>query len=311
MTSVNKKIKISGVGIHSGLPANMVVKPSKKPGIFFQRTDIKGSDLIPAKFDNVSETLMRNTTIGDKNGAHVQTIEHLMAALFVSGIDSAVIDIDGPETPILDGSAFEFINDLKDNIDKKTPMKKIIVKKTVIAHRNELVKTMPFWKRLKTIILNHTIWRKGNGYVKLSPNDNGLLIDATLVYKDKIIGTQSYSCLLDGTKKSVNKFIKDISKSRTFGKYSEWEWLKAHGMGRGANENNVIALNDTGDATLNKLHCPDEFVRHKIIDAVGDMFTSSGFIYGHLESCKGSHALNNLVLRKLFSDKSNYEIVEE
>ena len=311
MTSVNKKIKISGVGIHSGLPANMVVKPSKKSGIFFQRTDIKGSDLIPARFDNVGETLMRNTTIGDKNGAHVQTIEHLMAALFVSGIDSAVIDIDGPETPILDGSAFEFINDLKDNIDKKTPMKKIIVKKTVIAHRNELVKTMPFWKRLKTIILNHTIWRKGNGYVKLSPNDNGLLIDATLVYKDKIIGTQSYSCLLDGTKKSVNKFIKDISKSRTFGKYSEWEWLKAHGMGRGANENNVIALNDTGDATLNKLHCPDEFVRHKIIDAVGDMFTSSGFIYGHLESCKGSHALNNLVLRKLFSDKSNYEIVEE
>ena len=187
MTSVNKKIKISGVGIHSGLPANMVVKPSKKPGIFFQRTDIKGSDLIPARFDNVGETLMRNITIGDKNGAHVQTIEHLMAALFVSGIDSAVIDIDGPETPILDGSAFEFINDLKDNIDKKTPMKKIIVKKTVIAHRNELVKTMPFWKRLKTIILNHTIWRKGNGYVKLSPNDNGLLIDATLVYKDKII----------------------------------------------------------------------------------------------------------------------------
>ena len=311
MTSVNKKIKISGVGIHSGLPANMVVKPSKKPGIFFQRTDIKGSDLIPARFDNVGETLMRNTTIGDKNGAHVQTIEHLMAALFVSGIDSAVIDIDGPETPILDGSAFEFINDLKDNIDKKTPMKKIIVKKTVIAHRNELVKTMPFWKKLKTIILNHIIWRKGNGYVKLSPNDNGLLIDATLVYKDKIIGTQSYSCLLDGTKKSVNKFIKDISKSRTFGKYSEWEWLKAHGMGRGANENNVIALNDTGDATLNKLHCPDEFVRHKIIDAVGDMFTSGGFIYGHLESCKGSHALNNLVLRKLFSDKSNYEIVEE
>ncbi len=311
MTSVNKKIKISGVGIHSGLPANMVVKPSKKPGIFFQRTDIKCSDLIAARYDNVGETLMRNTTIGDKNGAHVQTIEHLMAALFVSGIDSAVIDIDGPETPILDGSAYEFINAFNGAIKTKTPMKKIIVKKTVIAHRNELVKTMPFWKKLKTMILNHTIWRKGNGYVKLSPNDNGLLIDATLVYKDKIIGTQSYSCLLDGTKKSVDKFIKDISKSRTFGKYSEWEWLKAHGMGRGANENNVIALNDNGDGTLNKLYYKDEFVRHKIIDAVGDMFTSGGFIYGHLESCKGSHALNNLVLRKLFSDKSNYEIIEE
>ncbi len=307
---VSKTIKISGVGIHSGLPVNMVVKPSKKPGIFFQRTDIPGSDLIPAKYDNVGETLMRNTTIGDKNGAHVQTIEHLMAALFLSGINGAIIEIDGPETPILDGSAFEFIEKFSDIADNQKKIKKIIVKKTITAHRNELVKTMPFWKRIKTTILNHTIWRRGNGYVKLSPNDNGLLIDATLVYSDKIIGTQSYSCLLDGTKKSTDKFIKDISKSRTFGKYSEWEWLKAHGMGRGANENNVIALNDAGDGTLNKLHCPDEFVRHKIIDAVGDMFTSGGFIYGHLESYKGSHALNNLVLRKLFSDKSNYEIIE-
>ena len=311
MTSITKKIKISGVGIHSGLPVNMVLKPSKKHGIFFQRTDIKGSKLIPARFDNVGETLMRNTTIGDKNGAHVQTIEHVMAALFVCGIDDVVIEIDGPETPILDGSAYEFISDFKDNVEKAKNFKKIVVKKTIVAYRNELVKTMPFWKRLKTIILNHTIWRRGNGYVKLSPNENGLWIDATLVYSDKIIGTQSYSCMLDGSKKSVNKFIKDISKSRTFGKYSEWEWLKAHGMGRGANENNVIALNDAGDGTLNKLHCPDEFVRHKIIDAVGDMFTSTGFIYGHLESYKGSHALNNLVLRKLFSDKSNYEIVEE
>ncbi len=311
MTSITKKIKISGVGIHSGLPVNMVLKPSKKPGVFFKRTDIIGSDLIPAKYDNVGETLMRNTTIGDKNGAHVQTIEHLMAALFVCGIDDVVIDIDGPETPILDGSAYEFIKAFSGNIEKAKPMKKIVVKKTIVAHRNELVKTMPFWKRLKTTILNHTIWRRGNGYVKLSPNENGLLVDATLVYSDKIIGTQSYSCILDGSKKSVNKFIKDISKSRTFGKYSEWEWLKAHGMGRGANENNVIALNDAGDGTLNKLHSPDEFVRHKIIDAVGDMFTSTGFIYGHLESYKGSHALNNLVLRKLFSDKSNYEIIEE
>ena len=311
MTQLSKKIKISGVGIHSGLPVNMVVKPSKKPGIFFQRTDIKDSNLIAAKFDSVTETLMRNTTIGDKNSAHVQTIEHLMAALFLCGIDSAIIDIDGPETPILDGSAYEFINAFHGAVKTKTHMKKIIVKKTVVVHRNELVKTMPFLKKIKTIVLNHTIWRKGNGFVKLSPNENGLLIDATLVYADKIIGTQSYTCLLDGTKKSVNKFIKDISKSRTFGKYSEWEWLKAHGMGRGANENNVIALNDVGDGTLNKLHCPDEFVRHKIIDAVGDMFTSGGFVYGHLESYKGSHALNNLVLRKLFSDKSNYEIVEE
>ena len=311
MTTLTKKVKISGVGIHSGNSVNIIVSPSKKNGIFFKRVDIKGSDLIPARFDNVGETLMRNTTVGEKSGAHVQTIEHLMAALFILGIDSAVIEIDGKEIPILDGSAYEFIKILGKAVSKKTKMKKIIVKKTVVAHRNELVKNMPLFKRIKTMILNHTIWRKGNGYVKLSPNEKGLLIDAVLVYNDAIIGTQSFSCLLDGTKKSVDNFIKNISKSRTFGKYSEWEYLKAHGMGRGANENNVIVLNAKGDGTLNKLYYKDEFVRHKIIDAVGDMFTSGGFVYGHLESYKGSHALNNLVLRKLFSDKSNYEIIEK
>ena len=309
MTSITKQIKISGVGIHSGLPVNMVIKPSKKTGIFFKRVDIDGGELIPATFDNVGDTLMRNTTIGNKNGAHVQTIEHLMAAFFVLGIDSVFIEIDSHETPILDGSAYEFYKLLKEVVDKKTQLKKIIVKKTVIAHRNELVKNMPFWKKIRTIILNHTIWRCGNGFVKLSPNEKGLLIDATLVYPDKVIGTQSYSCLLDGTKKSVDNFVKNISRSRTFGKYSEWEYLKAHGMAHGANENNVIVLSADGDKTLNKLYYPDEFVRHKIIDAIGDMFTSGGFIYGHLESVKGSHALNNLVLRKLFSDKSNYEII--
>ena len=309
MTTLTKKVKVSGVGIHSGLPVNMIIKPSLRPGIFFKRIDIKGSDLIPATFDNVGETAMRNTTIGNKKGAHVQTVEHLMATFFVLGIDSAMVEIDGYETPIMDGSAFEFYKALEKAVNRKTKMKKIIVKKTVIAKRNELAKYMPFWKCVKTVILNHTVGRHGNGYVKLSPNENGLLIDATLVYPDKIIGTQSYSCLLDGTKKSVDNFVKNISRSRTFGKYSEWDYLKAHGMAHGANEKNVIALNENGDGTLNKLYYKDEFVRHKIIDAIGDMFTSSGFIYGHLESYKGSHALNNLVLRKLFSDKSNYEIV--
>ena len=310
MTTVTKNVKISGVGIHSGLPVDVVIKPSKKLGVFFKRVDIPNSELIPATYDNVGETLMRNTTIGNPKGAHVQTIEHLMAALFLVGVDSAIIEINGKETPILDGSAFEFYKLFESVVDGKPNMKKIIVKKTIVATRNELAKQMPFWKRIKTIILNHTIGRKGNGYVKLLPNEKGLKIDATLVYPDKIIGTQSFSCNLDGTKTSVKKFVDNISKSRTFGKYAEWEWLKKHGMGRGANENNVIALNEAGDGTINKLYDPDEFVRHKIIDAVGDMFTSGGFIYGWLQSYKGSHALNNLVLRKLFSDKTNYEIVE-
>ena len=110
MSTLKKQVKIKGKGIHSGLPVSMTVKPSKKNGIFFHRIDIANSELIPATFDNVGDTKMRNTTIGNPNGAHVQTIEHLMAALFMAGIDSAIIEIDGKETPILDGSAAQFYN---------------------------------------------------------------------------------------------------------------------------------------------------------------------------------------------------------
>ena len=127
MTTVTKNVKISGVGIHSGLPVDMVIKPSKKLGIFFKRVDIPNSEFIPATYDNVGETLMRNTTIGNPKGVHVQTIEHLMAALFLVGIDSAIIEINGKETPILDGSAFEFYKMFEPIIDGKPNMKRIIV----------------------------------------------------------------------------------------------------------------------------------------------------------------------------------------
>ena len=309
MTTVIKNVKISGVGMHLGLPVNMVVMPSKKTGIFFRRTDIKNSELIPAVFDNVSDTMLRSTQISDKKGAYVRTIEHLMAALFLLGVDSAIIEIDGPEVPFLDGSAYELYKLLEKFVSDKTKMKKIIVKKPVEVKSKDLIKTLPFWQRVKAFIFSSRITT--DGFVKIVPYDQGLLIDAILDYDNKIIGTQSYSCVLDGTKTSVKSFVDNIAKSRSFGGYAEWEWCKKHGMGLGCNLHNVIAVNSRWDATMNKLYYPDEFVRHKIIDAVGDMFTSGGFIYGWLQSYKGSHALNNLVLRKLFSDKSNYEIIEE
>lgn len=311
MSTLAKKIKITGVGIHSGLPVNMVVKPSGKPGIFFHRTDILGSELIPALAENVGETKMRNTTIGRTDGAHVQTIEHLMAALFLAGIDSAIIDIDGPETPILDGSASEFLAKFIGNTDGKTQMKKIVVRRPVTVYAREVLRTLPAIVRFKLWVMNKIAGRKTDGFVKLSPNDGtSLNIVATLVYPERVIGRQTFSYSFNGTKKSVNDFVKNIARARTFGKYSEWEYLKAHGMARGASEKNVIALNDAGDGTLNPVIWPDEFVRHKIIDAIGDMFTSGGFVIGDLESYKGSHALNNLVLKKLFSDPENYDIVQ-
>lgn len=311
MSTLKKIVKLSGRGIHSGLPVNIIVRPSKKSGIFFKRIDIENSVAIAAAYDNVGETKMRNTTIGDVNGAHVQTIEHLMAALFMAGIDSAIIEIDGAETPILDGSAAEFYSALVNAGGDGVISKKIIVRRPVIARAAELRRGMNIFVRLKWWLINTLAGRKSNGFVKLEPNDGRALeIKATLIYPEKIIGNQTYTYAFDGTKKSIDDFVKNIARARTFGKYSEWEYLKAHGMGRGADETNVIALNNRGDGTLNKTIWPDEFVRHKIIDVIGDMYTSGGIVIGKLESFKGSHALNNLVLKKLFSDASNYDIIE-
>ncbi len=311
MTTLKKQVKISGVGIHSGTRVDIVVKPSKERGIFFQRVDMVGTDKIPATYDNVGETKMRNTTVGQMSGAHVQTVEHLMAALFMVGIDSAVVEINGAETPILDGSAAQFIDAFHNAGVTRGQMRRIVVKRTVVAHAREMLRQLPLFVRFKLWLFNTIAGRKSNGYVKLSPNAGASLdVTATLIYPEKIIGNQSCSYSYDGSPESVQDFVDNFARARTFGKYSEWEYLKKRGMGRGADETNVIALNDTGDGTINKTIWPDEFVRHKIIDAVGDMFTAGGFVCGKLESYKGSHALNNLVLKKLFSNPDNYDIID-
>ena len=311
MPTIKKSVKFSGRGIHSGLPVNMVIKPSNTCGIFFKRVDLD-SALIPARFEFVCDTKMRNTTIGKNDGAHVKTIEHLMAALFMAGVDSAIVEINGPETPILDGSAVDFYKHIIAAGVTGGKMQKIIVRRQVIVHARDVLRELPFLIRIKIFFMNLLSGRRSDGFVKLSPSDNNSLnINATLVYREKIIGRQNFSYSYDGTDESVKIFVKNIARARTFGKYSEWEYLKKHNMARGADETHVIALNYNGDGTLNNLFWPDEFVRHKIIDAIGDMFTSGGFIIGNLESYKGSHAMNNLILRKLFSDKNNYDIVDE
>lgn len=310
MPTFKQEVKLSGVGIHSGEPVNILIHPSDEKGIFFQRVDMVGN-LIPATYDNVGDTKMRNTTVGSLAGAHVKTIEHLMAALFMVGVDSAVVEIDGPETPILDGSAAQFIEAFMAAGVEGGKLKRIVVNREVVVNVRDQMRELPLFVRVKLWLINKMLGRKQDGFVKLSPNSGKSLdVCATLVYPEKIIGKQSCCYSFNGTKKSVQDFVKNFARARTFGKYSEWEYLKKRGMGRGANEGNVIALNDAGDGTLNELIWPDEFVRHKIIDAVGDMFTSGGMICGALESYKGSHAMNNLVLKKLFSNPDNYDIID-
>ena len=308
MKTFANEIKLSGVGIHSGRTVNMLIRPHDRPGIFFKRIDLDG-DLIPATYDNVGATNLRNTTIGIFPNC-VQTIEHLMSALFIFGIDSALIEIDGPEMPILDGSAKQFCELF--GKEKTTGggkrAKRVVIKKEIIVRQEELLRNMPAILRLKLLFYNLLYGKKSDGFVRLYPYGNGLLINSTLVYKEHVIGTQSHEFLFDYTDNARKRFMDGIAAARTFGKYSEWEYLKKRGMARGANENNVIALNDKGDSTLNALRWTDEFVRHKIIDILGDMYLG-GWLVGGLESYKGSHALNNMALKKLFSSPDNYEIV--
>ena len=166
------------------------------------RSDIDGAKPILATYDNVGEAKLRNTTIGDVNGAHVQTIEHLMAALFISGIDSALVEINGAETPIMDGSAYVFLQEIARAGTTRGKLKKIIVKKEVIAYTKEVRKTLPLMFRIKLWLMDKIAHRKSDGFVKLSPNDKESLdIVATLFYPEKIIGRHSYSYSYYGTKK--------------------------------------------------------------------------------------------------------------
>lgn len=332
---IKKPIKFSGVGIHSGVVANVVIRPARAKGIFFKRVDLHDAELIPALWNHVQNTGLLSTSIG-KAPNQVQTIEHFMAALFLCGIDSAIVEIDGPEFPILDGGAQQFIELISKNVDTKAKnkIKKIVVKKEIIATRQEIIKQMPVINRFALWIHGLKTGRKEDGFVKLSPESCGFLMDITLDYPDAVIGKQKFEFIFDMSASSKLKFKKHIAKCRTFGRLWEWEYLKKRGMGRGATPENVIVLmngyedwdklkqsgynekdlkkllKNHGAQTLTPLYYPDEFVRHKLIDALGDFYTSGGMIVGKLESYKGSHGLNNLILKKLFSDPANYDIID-
>lgn len=293
MRTVKKDVYFSGIGIHSGLPVEMIVRPYNKLGIFFRRADLDNKTLVPATYKNVCDT-NRNTTIGNLKGVYVKTIEHLMAALFIAGVESALIEIEGGEVPVLDGGASSFYNKIIEaGITKgKNQNQKIIVKKTVRVTAREIWPGLP-------------IGRQNDSYVELSPSQNGVLnIHADFNVEGKL---QSFDYSYDGTQRSINYFIMNLAPARTFGKRSEWEYLKKRKMGLGADEKNTVIYDR--DKVQNQ-RWENEIARHKILDAIGDMFTSGGFIVGNLTSYKGNHAMNNMVLRKLFSNRENYDMVD-
>lgn len=277
--TIYKKEKISGIGLHTGEIITLAISPLKEDsGIIFKRSDISVDNVIPAKFFNVTNTKLC-TEISNNSGVKIATIEHIMAALWGVKIDNALIEVSGPEVPAMDGSSKEFIN---------------LIKRSGIKTQS---KKRRYLKILDTIKVSDE-----DRQIIIGSADN-FSIDFSIKFNHKSIGYQSYS-LSDST-----KFENEIGHARTFGFLSEIEFLKKNGLARGASLDNSIGLNENGVLNYEGLRCKNEFVKHKILDCIGDLFLSGYRIVGYIKANKAGHKLNNAILKEIFDHPDSYKII--
>jgi len=279
--TIKSNVLFNGIALHSGLKVNICIKPAEPNfGIVFKRTDYKENNLVYPNFMNVTNTLL-NTTIENEFGVKVSTIEHLMGALFGLGIDNALIEIDNEEVPILDGSANEFIEK--------------------IINCGLEVSEAP----IKVIKINKEVeFSDGNRFIKIEPSTLSLDIDFELKYENQIIGNQ---------RNKVKVFEDDLTNvfnSRTFCLFEDVELIRKKGLGKGGSLQNAIVVNDNKVLNKEGLRNDKEFVNHKILDCIGDLFTSGYRIIAKIKCSQGGHYLTNQLLRKVFENKENFSILE-
>ena len=279
--TIKNNVSFRGVALHSGLDVNICIKPAEpNHGIIFKRVDLKVNNLVYPNFMNVTNTSL-NTTIENEFGVKVSTIEHLMGALFGLGIDNVLIEIDNEEVPILDGSAKEFIE-------------KIISSGLSISEAP-----------IKIIKINKEIkFTDGERYISIEPSTLSLDIDFKLKYKNLIIGNQSNKV------KVFEDDLTDIYNSRTFCLFEDIEMIKKNGLAKGGSLNNAIVVKDNDILNSEGLRNDKEFVNHKILDCIGDLYTSGYRIIAKINCSQGGHYLTNQLLRKVFENKDNFSIVE-
>ncbi len=279
--TIKNSVSFTGIGLHSGKLVNINIKPSDPDtGIVFKRIDLKNDNLVYPNFMNVSNTAL-NTTIINNSGIKVSTIEHLMGALFGLGIDNALVEIDNEEVPILDGSAKNFIE-------------KILS-----------VGLQPSNKPIKIIKINKKIeFRDGDKFIYIEPSKLSLDIDFELKYLNEVIGNQ---------RNKINVYeddLKEIFNSRTFCLYEDIEAIKKKGLAKGGSLDNAIVVKDKEILNSDGLRNSKEFVNHKILDCIGDLFTSGYRIIASVTCSQGGHFLTNNLLRKVFENKENFSIIE-
>ena len=279
--TLKKNVKLNGVGLHSGNIVNLNIKPSEpNTGIYFKRVDLSSNNIVFPNFSNVSNTDL-NTTISNEFGVKVSTIEHLMGALFGLGIDNALIEIDNDEVPILDGSAKDFIDEII---------------KSGLQSSNAPIKIIKINKKIN--------FEDGERYISIEPSKLSLDIDFQIKYSNELIGNQ---------RNKINVYeddLNDIFNSRTYCLFEDIEKIKSLGLAKGGSLDNAIVvkgkkiLNETG------LRNSKEFVNHKILDCIGDLYTSGYRVIGSVICSQGGHFLTNKLLKKVFENKANFSIVE-
>ena len=279
--TIKKNVTFSGVALHSGVNVNVTIKPADPNfGIVFKRVDLNSNNLVYPNFMNVTNTSL-NTTIENEFGVKVSTIEHLMGALFGLGIDNALIEIDNEEVPILDGSA------------------KVFIEKIILTGID--VSDQP----IKIIKINNEIkYSEGERFISAKPSTLTLDIDFELKYSNPLIGNQR------NLVKVYEDDLTDVFNSRTFCLYEDIELIKKNGLAKGGSLENAIVVKDKEILNPEGLRNDKEFVNHKILDCIGDLYTSGFRIVASINCSRGGHYLTNKLLRKIFQNKDNFSIIE-
>ena len=279
--TIKNNVSFNGVALHSGLDVNICIKPAEPNfGIVFKRVDFNENNLVYPNFMNVTNTSL-NTTIENEFGVKVSTIEHLMGALFGLGIDNALIEIDNEEVPILDGSAKNFIE-------------KII--SAGIKTSDSPIKIIKINKRIE--------FSEGERFISIKPSTLSLDIDFQLKYNNEIISNQRNKV------KVYEDDLTDIYNSRTFCLFEDIELIKKNGLAKGGSLDNAIVVKDNEVLNPEGLRNSKEFVNHKILDCIGDLYTSGYRILASITCSQGGHYLTNQLLRKVFQNKDNFSIIE-
>lgn len=275
-------IEFSGIGLHTGRPVNVRITPAEAgTGIRFVRKDLPGTSSIKAVSANVISTSYA-TTIGVK-GASVSTIEHLMAAFYGMGVDNAVVELDGPEVPIMDGSAVDFIGMIESSGLKPLPALRqyLVVKKPIRVSEDD-----------KYIFL-------------LPPDDMEFTIDYSIDFAHPFLNKQSFAGLF-----SRDVFRKEVGRARTFGFLKDVEALRANGLARGGSLENAIVISDTEILNEGGLRYPDEFVRHKVLDMMGDIALVGAPVIGQLIAYRSGHSLNHKLAQKVLDAPGRWEFTD-